>query len=84
VLFAITVAMVIMNVFVIPQFAIMFARFNTELPLATRILLGSSNLFINHWQLMLAVLIGGIWALRLYLQTDKGSISGATGNSEYL
>ena len=72
VLFAITVAMVIMNVFVIPQFATMFARFNTELPLATRILLGSSNLFINHWQLMLAVLIGGIWALRLYLQTDRG------------
>lgn len=72
VLFAIAVAMVLMNVLVIPQFAAMFAKFNTELPWATRVLLASSNLFINHWKLMLAVFIGSIWALRLYLQTEKG------------
>ena len=63
VLFAIAVAMVLMNVLVIPQFAAMFAKFNTELPWATRVLLASSNLFVNHWKLMLAVLIGFIWAL---------------------
>ena len=72
VLFAIAVAMVLMNMLVIPQFAAMFAKFNTELPWATRMLLASSNLFINHWKLMLAVFIGSIWALKLYLQTDKG------------
>ncbi len=72
VLFALLVAMVLMNMMVIPQFSAMFAKFNTELPWATRLLLGSSNLFINYWQLMLAVLVGMIWALRLYLQTDKG------------
>jgi MSHA biogenesis protein MshG len=64
--------MVLMNMMVIPQFSAMFAKFNTELPWATRLLLGSSNLFINYWQLMLAVLVGMIWALRLYLQTEKG------------
>lgn len=73
VLFALLVAMVLMNMMVIPQFSAMFAKFNTELPWATRLLLGSSNLFINYWELMLAVLVGMIWALRLYLQTDKGS-----------
>jgi MSHA biogenesis protein MshG len=72
VLFALLVAMVLMNMMVIPQFSAMFAKFNTELPWATRLLLGSSNLFINYWQLMLAVLVGMIWALRLYLQTEKG------------
>ena len=73
VLFALLVAMVLMNMMVIPQFSAMFAKFNTELPWATRLLLGSSNLFINYWELMLAVLVGMIWALRLYLQTDQGS-----------
>jgi MSHA biogenesis protein MshG len=73
VLFAIAVAMVLMNMLVIPQFASMFAKFNTELPWATKVLLASSNLFINYWQWMLAVLAGGIWALKLYLQTEKGS-----------
>ena len=73
VLFAIAVAMVLMNMLVIPQFATMFAKFNTELPWATRVLLASSNLFIHYWQWMLAVLIGMVWALKLYLQTEKGS-----------
>jgi MSHA biogenesis protein MshG len=72
VLIAITVAMVIMNVLVIPQFASMFAKFNTELPWATKVLLASSNSFVNYWELMLAMLIGFIWALKIYLQTDKG------------
>jgi len=73
VLFAIAVAMVLMNMLVIPQFATMFAKFNTELPWATKVLLASSNLFINYWQWMLALLVGMIWALKLYLQTEKGS-----------
>lgn len=72
VLIAITVAMVIMNILVIPQFATMFAKFNTELPWATKVLLASSSLFINYWQHMLALLLAGLWALRLYLKTDKG------------
>lgn len=73
VLFAIAVAMVLMNMLVIPQFATMFAKFNTELPWATKVLLASSNLFVNYWQWMLPVLIGLVWALKLYLQTEKGS-----------
>lgn len=73
VLFAIAVAMVLMNMLVIPQFATMFAKFNTELPWATKVLLASSSLFINYWQWMLALLVGGLWALKLYLSTDKGS-----------
>ncbi len=72
VLIAITIAMVIMNILVIPQFASMFAKFNTELPWATKVLLASSSLFVNHWKVMLAILVGVLWALKLYMQTDKG------------
>ncbi|EGM76640.1 type II secretory pathway, component PulF [Rheinheimera sp. A13L] len=72
VLIAISIAMVIMNIMVIPQFAGMFAKFNTELPWATKVLLASSNLFVNYWQWMAGVVVGLLWALKLYLQTDKG------------
>jgi len=73
VLFALVVAMVLMNMMVIPQFAAMFSRFHAELPWATRFLLASSNMFLNYWGLMLAVLIGGIWGLKLYLASPQGS-----------
>lgn len=73
VLFAIVVAMVLMNILVIPQFAAMFARFGTELPWATRFLLASSDLFLNYWKLMLAALAGTVWALKLYVASAQGS-----------
>ncbi|MBU1620539.1 MAG: type II secretion system F family protein [Gammaproteobacteria bacterium] len=72
VLVAITIAMVIMNILVIPQFATMFAKFNTELPWATKVLLASSSLFVNYWQWMAGAVVGLLWALKLYLQTDQG------------
>ncbi|HBY87066.1 MAG TPA: MSHA biogenesis protein MshG, partial [Colwellia sp.] len=53
VLIAISAAMVILNIFVIPTFADMFTRLGAELPLATRFIIASSNLFINYWHYML-------------------------------
>lgn len=43
VMIAIGIAMVILNIMVIPVFAGMFAKFGVELPLATRILLATSH-----------------------------------------
>ncbi|MFC6441205.1 type II secretion system F family protein [Bowmanella sp. JS7-9] len=58
----IVVAMFILNIFVVPQFSNMFAKFGAELPLMTRILIGTSNFFVNYWY----VLILGI-GLAIYL-----------------
>jgi len=69
---AILIAVVVINVFVIPAFSAMFAQYGAELPLPTRILIGMSDLTINHWQELLAgsvVLVGGI---RLYVRSDTG------------
>ena len=72
VLLAIVAAMVILNLFVIPQFANMFARFNAELPWATQVLLATSNFFINYWPyLLVAILLAGFGLYR-YLQTSNG------------
>lgn len=72
VIFAIVIAMVIMNLVVIPIFADMFSSLGAELPLMTRVLLATSNFFVTSWHLLLIGLITAIYALRRYLQTPQG------------
>ena len=75
VLLTLVVAMFILNLAVIPQFATMFARFNAELPWSTKALLASSDFFVRFWPLMLIVAVGGALALRAYVKTDKGRLT---------
>ena len=72
VVIAIVIAMVIMNIFVIPIFANMFLSFGAELPLMTRILLATSHFFVTMWPYLLVGLGVAIWLLRSYLQTESG------------
>lgn len=72
VLFAIAVAVTIINIFVIPAFAKIFASFKAELPWATQILIGTSNFFVGYWPYMLAGLLLGIIGLRAWIKTDQG------------
>mgnify|MGYP003112394714 FL=1 len=72
VLIAISAAMVILNIFVIPTFADMFTRLGAELPLATRFIIASSNLFINYWHYMLLGVFVIIFMIRESLKTKKG------------
>lgn len=72
VLFALFGALVILNIFVIPTFASMFAKLGAELPLATKFLIASSNLFLNYWPYMLVACVIGYVSLGKALKTDKG------------
>jgi MSHA biogenesis protein MshG len=56
VLFAMASAIGVVSVFVIPQFAKIFAKANIELPIMTRALLGISSFTVNYWEVMLALL----------------------------
>nr|WP_221208213.1 type II secretion system F family protein [Pseudoduganella violacea] len=69
---AIIAAMTVVNIFVIPAFAKVFAGFNAELPLMTRILLATSNFTVQYWPLMAGLLAGGIVAFTRYVRTAKG------------
>lgn len=73
VLAAIAVAIVVLNIFVIPVFADLFSKFGADLPLATRVLIASSNLFINHWPVLLAALAIMIFGVRYYVSTEEGA-----------
>jgi MSHA biogenesis protein MshG len=69
---AIGVALVVVNLFVIPAFASVFASFKAELPLLTRMLLGFSAWMVRWWYLLGAAGIGGVWALKAWLATPDG------------
>lgn len=68
----ITIAMFIINIWVIPTFAKVFKGFDAELPLATRILLAISDFTVNYWYLILGALIISIIIIRYYIKTEKG------------
>lgn len=46
-----------MMIFVVPKLVDIFAGFNVELPLLTRILIASSKFFSHYWYIVLAVVI---------------------------
>ncbi|HEX5362704.1 MAG TPA: type II secretion system F family protein [Gallionella sp.] len=72
VLLAMAIAIVIINLFVIPAFAKVFAGFHTELPLMTRILIGFSDFMVNYWMLIFALVVGAVVAFRSYINTTAG------------
>ncbi|HEY9107655.1 MAG TPA: type II secretion system F family protein [Roseateles sp.] len=72
VLIAMAIALVVINLFVLPKFADVFAHFKSELPLMTRILLGFSGWTVRWWPLVLAVGIGGALAWRNWIATIQG------------
>jgi MSHA biogenesis protein MshG len=72
VMIAMVVAVVILNIFVIPVFAKVFAGFNAELPLITRGLLGFSAWMLAWWPLLIGAGVGLGMLLRTYLRTPGG------------
>jgi MSHA biogenesis protein MshG len=69
---AMTVAIVVINVFVIPAFAKVYEGFKAELPLMTRILVSASNFTVTYWPVILAALIGAAIASKMYIGTANG------------
>lgn len=74
VLIALVIAMFILNLFVVPVFTQMFERFDTELPIMTRVLIGTSNFFVNYWWLLIIVIVGGIFAVKQYVNSTNGRL----------
>jgi MSHA biogenesis protein MshG len=72
VLIAMAAAIVIVNLFVIPAFAKVYAGFKAELPYLTKLLIGFSNLMVETWALQLAALIGAVFAFRAWTRTRRG------------
>jgi len=75
VVLAMAVALVVVNIFVIPAFAKVFAGFGAELPLMTRLLLGFSDFMVAHWPIMLGGAVVAVIAFRSWVGTAGGRLA---------
>ncbi|MCR9260021.1 MAG: type II secretion system F family protein [Pseudomonadaceae bacterium] len=74
VMVAISIAIVILNMFVIPAFATVFAKYGADLPWQTQVILAVSNFFVRFWPLLLLAGIGVVWGWFAYLKTPAGRL----------
>jgi MSHA biogenesis protein MshG len=74
VLVAISVAIAIITLFVIPTFAKLFKSQGAQLPLPTRIILGLSNFAVAWWWAILIALVAGFFAWRAWVRTEAGQL----------
>jgi len=72
VLIAMSIVAVIMMIFVIPKLTAMYADFNAELPLMTKILIGMSNFMVTFWWLLAGIVAGGIVIFKRWVATKAG------------
>ena len=73
VLIAFAIALVVINIWVIPAFAGMFDRLGAELPLPTKILMGISSFFVTFWPLMLVAVVGLSYGFKRFIATKEGA-----------
>jgi MSHA biogenesis protein MshG len=69
---AMAVAIVVINVVVIPAFAKLFQGFNAPLPLMTRVLMGASDFTLHYWPLLVVAIGGGVLGFHLWKATPAG------------
>jgi len=68
------VAIVIVNIFVIPAFAKVFTGFGAELPLMTRVLIGFSNFMLAAWPILLLGVVGAAYGFKRWTGTHIGRL----------
>lgn len=71
---AMAVALVVINLFVIPAFAKVFEQFKAELPWATQVLIGTSQFFQEFWWLLALLLGGCLYGFFKWCETEAGAL----------
>ena len=74
VLIAMVVAVAVINVFVIPAFAKVYAGFNAELPLMTTVLIETSRITLAYGWLMLAGIVLAVAGFRVWSASEGGRL----------
>jgi MSHA biogenesis protein MshG len=69
---AIAVALLIINLKVIPAFSTVFKQFGADLPWPTKLLIGTSNFTLAYGWYLLAIAIAAFYGVRRYISTEKG------------
>ncbi len=72
VLSAVVIALVIINLFVIPAFAKIFSSHGADLPFVTKMLIMSSQFMTHYWPILLVTTLCAVVGVRYYLISDQG------------
>ncbi len=72
VIIAISIAVAILAIFVIPVFGKVYKSMKVELPPLTRILLGISDFAVNYWWLVMLTVVVFAYGCRLFLKQPQG------------
>ena len=67
-------AVVVVNIFVLPNFAKVFAQSRTPLPMLTQVLMGMSQLMLQWWPAGLAGGVGAVFGWRRWTATEPGRL----------
>lgn len=71
VIIALIAAAILMIMFVIPRFALFFEKYTTALPLPTRILIATNNVFQHYWFVLLILLVLAATAVFFLLRVKE-------------
>jgi MSHA biogenesis protein MshG len=72
---AMAIALVIINIFVIPAFAKVYAGFKAELPAITKMLIAFSDFMVTYWPALLAMVVVAVLGFRYYVGTAAGRLA---------
>lgn len=68
------VVIIIMMVFVIPKLVNLYTQSTIELPLPTKILIGTSTLFTNYWWVLVMIVVGAVVGINRWKKTPEGNL----------
>jgi len=71
---AVLVVSVLMLIFVIPAFEAFYAKYHSQLPLPTRIMIGLSEFASTYWYLFLLGVGGIFYGIKMFFKTAKGEL----------
>ena len=71
---AISVAMIVITMFVIPSFSSVFNKLGADLPFATKILMVTSGFMQHYWHVLLTFLIVFWFFFRRYIRSHDGEL----------
>jgi MSHA biogenesis protein MshG len=72
VMIVIAIAIGVITMFVIPNFAPLFKALGDDIPWPTRVIMGVSAFAQNYWYLVIATIAGAVVAAKQYVKTEKG------------
>lgn len=68
------VVVIIMMVFVIPKLVTLYQQSTIDLPLPTKILIGTSSLFLHFWWLGIIIVVASVIGIKRWNKTPEGNL----------